>query len=241
MTEHISIGRRFCGPPESANGGYMCGLVADRVNGPAEVTLRRPPPLETRLTVAHQDDGSVLVFDGDALVAEGSPSPGDLGLEVPAPPSVEEARAAGETSRFLRHPEEHPFPTCFACGPDRERGDGLRILVAPVPGRDLSADVWEPDPALAGSDGKLGPEVVWAALDCSSGIGAGGDAAPDGPPFVLGRLSVRQLGPTVPLESHVVIGWRVGGEGRKLFAGSALFKADGELVALARATWIRLA
>jgi hypothetical protein len=241
MTEPIRVGRRFCGPPDSANGGYLCGLVAAHVDGPAEVTLRRPPPLETPLTVVHHDEGSVLVFDGEALVAEGNPAPDDLGLEVPAPPSVEEARAAGATSRFLRHPDDHPFPTCFVCGPEREPGDGLRILVAPLPGRAVSADVWEPDAALTGPDAPLGPELVWAALDCSSGIGAGGDAAPDGPPFVLGRLSVRQLGAAVPLAPQVVIGWRLGGEGRKLFAGSALFSADGELVALGRATWIRLA
>jgi len=49
------------------------------------------------------------------------------------------------------HPQEHPFPTCFVCGPDRRPGDGLRILVGPVAGRDLSANVWYPDEALAES------------------------------------------------------------------------------------------
>src|SRR5439155_15178742 len=67
----IVIDRRFCGPPDSGNGGYTCGLVAARVDGPAEVTLRLPPPLETPLTVAPGDGGSVRVLDGDALVAEG--------------------------------------------------------------------------------------------------------------------------------------------------------------------------
>jgi hypothetical protein len=241
MTEHISIGSRFCGPPDSGNGGYTCGLVAAHVHGQAEVTLRQPPPLDTPLSVVRQDNGNVAVFDGEALVAEGTSGPSDLGLDVPAPPSVAQARAAGATSRFRHHPREHPFPTCFACGPDREPGDGLRILVGPVPGRDVSADVWEPDAALVGSDGNLGPEFIWAALDCSGGIGAMGHSAPAGPPFVLGRLSVRQLSLAVPFEPHVVIGWRVAGEGRKLVAGSALFSAGGELVALARATWIQLA
>jgi hypothetical protein len=239
MTEHISIGACFCGPPESGNGGYTCGLVAAHVDGQAEVTLRRPPPLDTPLAIVRHN-GDVSVFDGEALVAEGTSAP-DLELEVPTPPSVEQARAAGAASRYRLHPDEHPFPTCFVCGPVRAPGDGLGILVAPVPGRDVSADVWEPDAALAGPNGKLGPEFTWAALDCASGIGAMGDSAPDGPPFVLGRLSVRQLIATVTREQHIVIGWRVGGEGRKLLAGSALFSARGELVALAQATWIQLA
>jgi len=241
MTEYLSIARRFCGPPDSGNGGYTCGLVAAHVPGPAEVTLRRPPPLETPLAVVRQDNGIVSVLDGETLIAEGAPAPGDLAIDIPAPPSVEQARAAGAASRFRRRPHEHPFPTCFVCGPNREPGDGLGILVAPVPGREVSADVWQPDAALAGADGQLGSEFTWAALDCASGIGAMGDSVPEGPPFVLGRLSVRQLGPTVPGEPHIVIGWRVGGEGRKLLAGSALFTSRKELVAHARATWIRLA
>src|SRR4051794_26153021 len=36
---------RFNGPPGSANGGYACGAVGELVDGPAEVTLRSPPPL----------------------------------------------------------------------------------------------------------------------------------------------------------------------------------------------------
>ena len=33
--------------------------------------------------------------------------------------------------------------------------------------------------------------------------------------------------------------WPLGEDGRKLYAGTALFSADGELLALARQTWIR--
>ena len=41
-----------------------------------------------------------------------------------------------------------------------------------------------------------------------------------------------------PGEAHVVIGWRIGEDGRKRFAGSALYTANGDLVAHARSTWI---
>jgi hypothetical protein len=64
----LVVAPRFNGPAGSANGGYTCGLVADLVDGIAEVTLRRPPPLGRPLS-AEGDDDRVLVRDGDALVA----------------------------------------------------------------------------------------------------------------------------------------------------------------------------
>jgi hypothetical protein len=113
-------------------------------------------------------------------------------------------------------------------------------MPGPVAGRRLSADAWYPDETLAQPGGELAPEVVWAALDCAGALGALGDATPDGPPYVLGRLAARQLGPVRPGEPYVVAGWRLAAEGRKLLAGSALFTATGNAVGIARATWIRL-
>ena len=239
---HVVIDRRFCGPPDSANGGYTCGVLARHFDGPAEVTLRRPPPLERALDVVDGEDGKVLLVDDVEVVAEAAPARADLGFAVPAPPSVEEARKAGARCHFLVHPEAHGFPTCFVCGPSRAPGDGLRILVGPLEGRDVSADVWIPDAGLGGSDGFARTEVVWAALDCPSGLGAIDlDAEAEGAAFLLGRLAVRILGPVTTGEPHVVIGWRIAQEGRKLFGGSALFSADGRLLAVGRATWIRVA
>ena len=116
---------------------------------------------------------------------------------------------------------------------------GSPVLTGPVTGRDLSADVWYPDESLAGPDGYLRPEFVWAALDCPGAIGAIGEA-PGAPAYLLGRFSARQTGPVKTGEPHVVAGWRLAEDGRKLLAGSALFTATGQLAALARATWIRL-
>jgi hypothetical protein len=39
-------------------------------------------------------------------------------------------------------------------------------------------------------------------------------------------------------EPHVVVGWPIGEEGRKRFAGSAIFTAGGGLCAYARSTWL---
>jgi hypothetical protein len=236
----VRIDRRFRGPPDSGNGGYTCGLVAAMVGGPAEVTLRRPPPLDTTLRVESSGDG-VRVLVGDALVAEGIARPAELGIEVPPPVAIADAEAAARGAWFRRHPEEHPFPSCFVCGPHREHGDGLGILVGPLDGRDVSADAWTPEADLAGADGTVRPEFVWAALDCSSGIGSFGEDLRRGDPFVLGRLAVTVSGPVRTGVPHAVLGWRRGLDGRKLAAGSAIYTAEGELVAVARATWIRLA
>ena len=217
----------------------MCGLIAARLNGQAEITLRAPPPLAAPMTVERQAGGSVRIRHGHTLIAEGTCLPGGLDVEPPGPVPLSEARAAGARSRLRAHPDEHPFPSCFVCGPHRQRGDGLRILPGPVTGRDLSADVWYPDDSLARQDGYLRPEFVWAALDCSGAIGAIGDA-PGAPAYLLGRLSARQTGPVKTGEPYVVVGWRLAEDGRKLLAGSALFTAAGQLAALARATWIRL-
>jgi hypothetical protein len=241
MTDSLVIAPRYCGPPGSGNGGYVCGRIAAHLDGPAEVTLRRPPPLETVMTVERADEGSVRVLDGGSLVAEGIRRPDGTAMELPGPVTVAEARAAGSLSWLRVHPGEHPFPACFVCGPDRAPGDGLRILVGQVPGRNLSADVWYPDEDLADSDGHVRPEFVWAALDCSGGIGAIADIAPAGAPFVLGRLTARQITPVTPGEPYVVAGWRIACDGRKVTAGSAVFTATGQLAGIARATWIRLA
>jgi hypothetical protein len=240
VTASLVVAPRFCGPPDSANGGYAGGLIAACLDGQAEITLRRPPPLARPMAVERDGEGSVRVLDGDVLIAEGTSLPGGPAVELPAPVTVRDARAAGLGSRLRAHPGEHPFPTCFVCGPARRPPDGLGIIPGPVPGRCLSADAWYPDESLARPDGELAPEFVWAALDCAGAIGALGDAAPAGPPYVLGRFAARQLGPVRAGEPHVVTGWRLATEGRKLLAGSALFTATGNAVGVARATWIRL-
>jgi hypothetical protein len=40
-------------------------------------------------------------------------------------------------------------------------------------------------------------------------------------------------------ETCIVTAWPLGEDGRKLYAGTALFAARGELLALARQTWIQ--
>jgi hypothetical protein len=217
----VRIPARFNGPPRSANGGYTCGLVAAFLDGEAEVTLRVPPPLERELDVVRVGE-RVEVKDGETLVAEGAPSSVDV--EVPALVSPAEAEAASARYAGFAH---HAYPTCFTCGPQRE--DGLGIFAGPVTGRDgLVAATWTPEEEPA-------PEVVWAALDCPSGW-AVDDFQREG--VLLGRLAARVDRLPAPREEHVVLGWRIGEERRKRYAGSALLTADGEVLARSRSTWI---
>lgn len=233
----ILIHPAYNGPAGSGQGGYVCGMVAARLDGKAEVTLRRPAPLGTPLAVERDDAGAVRVLHDGALVAEGVLAP-EPRLDLPEPVGVTQARDASARGRLQTDPASHPVPTCFVCGPYRD--DGLRVEVGPVDGGYASAGAWVPSPELAGADGALAPEFVWAVLDCPGGIGAFGDAELSGPPYLLGRFAAAQTGPVAIGEPHVLMGWRLAQEGRKLMAGSAIFTAAGRPVAMARATWIRL-
>ena len=122
------------------------------------MTLRAPPPLEQPLIVERDGDG-IRIVDGEILVAEAVPA--TIELEVPAAPSFEQAETAS-----ARYPglQEHAFPRCFICGPEREPGDGLRIFAGPL-GDGRFAATWQPS--------EVRPELVWAALDCPGAIAVG--------------------------------------------------------------------
>lgn len=236
MAESVVIERRFNGPPDSGNGGYTCGLLARSIDGVAEVTLRQPPPLDVELRL-EVEGARVELRHGEELVAEAQSVAADRLVEPPAPVSLDEARAAAARSRFF---EAHPFPTCFVCGPERDAGDGLRIFPGPVDGRELYASAWTA-PAEDGK-GAVPTEVVWAALDCPTSAPLINAPGPDGTilPIVLARLAADVRAPVEPGADHVITSWEIGREGRKREAGSALYDAGGELLALARALWIEL-
>ena len=55
MPDQLTIPKRFRGPPESGNGGYVAGVFAEQLQLSAdqgiEITLRAPIPLDKTLTV----------------------------------------------------------------------------------------------------------------------------------------------------------------------------------------------
>ncbi|MDG4833130.1 hypothetical protein O7627_28045 [Solwaraspora sp. WMMD1047] len=237
----MRLGERFSGPDGSANGGYAAGSFAGwagAVTGggsdPVEVTLRRPPPLATPLTVARTGSGARINAPDGALVAE---------VERVEPfsavvPPVGWQTATAAAADYAGH-RDHPFPRCYVCGP--ERTDGLRIFPGRLPDGRTAAPFEVP--------ADVGPATVWAALDCPGGWSViapdlPGPAAGDHPepagnrPYVLGRIAAVVTALPTPGDRCVVLGAAVRAEGRKALVHSTLYGPDGALLAYARATWI---
>jgi len=229
---NIIIKKRFCGPPQSGNGGYVCGRLAKFIPGPAEVRLKSPPPLETPLKFSKTEEGHVLLHDGNRLIAEARPT--HLDFDVPPPPNMAEALSA---SKNYAGYQSHPFPTCFVCGPQRHPGDGLNIFPGPLKKTHQVTAPWVPDASLCNNTGKISPEFIWAALDCP-----GAFAAIDGPlpKIVLGTLSAEIVQGLKPGEPCIVVGWKIAQEGRKFISGTALYNSSSKWIARAKATWISL-
>ncbi|WP_354699349.1 hypothetical protein DSM112329_05063 [Paraconexibacter sp. AEG42_29] len=236
----LRIPARFNGPPTTANGGYAAGRLAAHLPAAAaaagvSVRLRRPPALDRDLTVA-VDGGTAELRDGEDLVATATAMP--LDLAVPDLPSLEEARAAASAADRTR--PGHPFPSCFGCGPDRDRDEAVAALLAAVPGRQdgLWACTWTPPDGLPHhADGTLEDAIVWVALDCPSAQ----PVAPDGgAPHVLGTLTARLDHPVRVGVEHLLLAWPLGRDGRKAHSAAAVVAPDGTICARSRALWIAL-
>lgn len=238
MAPIVTIDRRFIGPPHSANGGYSCGLTALALtNGPAEATLRSPPPVEKPLRLEADDERSAL-YDGEALVVEARRASVDL--ELPQPVGFEEARHAAARFDVEAYRSTHDFPECFTCGPAREANDGLCLFPAPID-RSIPSVAWPwlPTASHAGADGFVDSLMLWAALDCPGGLAWSLDET-ETEPHVLGRMQAMIERRPSPGHRLVVGGWVIGREGRRRIAGSGIWTEDGEPLAYSLATWIVL-
>lgn len=233
MSELV-IPDRFCGPPGSANGGYVAGLLLEFMDvSTAEVRLSAPPRLNDPLHVSVGRD-QVTLMDGATPVATARPStmPDQRLPDLPAPDTVSAASA-----RFTGF-EHHGYPGCYVCGPERKPGDGLRIFAGPVdtlPG--LVAAPWTPADDTADDDGRVWPRHLGAALDCPGYFSAGLDPAA---PTLLGTMTLKICQLPVAGDPLTVLGWAVRSEGRKHLVDTALFSADRQIMAVARSLWITL-
>jgi hypothetical protein len=246
QTQTLTIAGRFRGPPRSGNGGYVCGAFGELLthgehalpdHRAAEVTLRAPVPLDVPLAVRRAGQ-RLSVHHGETLIAEAALT--ELRLDVPAPPSYEDAARVREHSpSFARSASRHfPdrvgfHPICFCCGVEHE--DGLHVYAAPLPGNELVAAAWPTRPQWADRDGMIPARFVWTALDCPGQYAFVAGGVRTG---MLGRLAARIERPVRAGERCVVTGWRLNVEGRRHFAGTAVFNAAGELCADARAVWV---
>lgn len=211
------IGSRYNGPPGSGNGGWSAGVFAAAAGGtgPVEVTLRRPPPLETELSLT----GGEIRDPAGELVAEVR-QVATVDAVVP-PVDLDTARAAATGYPGL---VDHPFPGCYVCGPDR--ADGLRIFPGRLPDGRTAAPFRAPD--------QVDDATVWAALDCPGGWTV---LAP-GRPYLLGRIAAVVTARPAPGDECVVTGALIGVDGRKATVHTSLYGPDGTLLGAARAIWI---
>jgi hypothetical protein len=246
----LIIANRFNGPPGSAHGGWTAGQLAARVLGSdvesfgraAQVTLRHPPPLGSRLQVSMESEdltpeGGVVLTFGGAVIAQATPVELDIAAVDPV-----SAEAASEAMARFAGLTEHPYPTCFACGVTRKDRDGLNLRPGPVRERPgTTATTWVPDATLAGAldtadagDNTAPAAAVWAALDCPGGWAVD----MPGRPLLLGRITAQVDALPLIGERCIVMGALLGRDGRKVHTATTVYDEDGRALARAAATWI---
>ena len=244
----VVIPSRFNGPPAIGHGGYVAALLAEPGSATTQVTLRKPAPLDTELHIRELGDGKRALYHtpptasqlghGELLIAEAE-RVAPLGMHVPPPPTLIEARAS-EIGSPAHFGEAGVHPRCFGCGKLRPPGDGLRLFAGPAPAwaeRREVASIFQPGPFDDGT-GFVERTFVIAALDCPGAFAFMAEHKNAG---LLGRIAFEVYAPVRSTEEHIVTGWQLGHEGRKMFAGTALFDQTGRLLAAARATWLAFA
>ncbi|HEX4670550.1 MAG TPA: hypothetical protein VH275_11335 [Solirubrobacterales bacterium] len=223
--ETITVSRRFNGPQESGNGGYSSGLIANHLDGPVEVSLRSPVPLDDPLDVIKVDEVSLLVRHQETLVAEARSVP-EIDVAVPAPVGLEEA---GRASQNYRAAGDGLFSSCFVCGPARE--DSFGVFAGQVEGRKVVATPWTPPAWTAEAAAEVRPEFVWAVLDCPTYFAC--HLEQELTLSMLVRQSAEVRAPILAGEDHIVMAWPIELEGRKRLAGAAVLSPGGEILAVA--------
>jgi len=230
-TEPLVVPGRFNGPRDSGNGGYSCGLFARLIDGPAEVSLRAPVPLDTELGVESRGAGVDVLASGD-MIARVEPVD-ELELEVPETVSLDEAR---EASKLYRGVEDGPFSHCFVCGLGRE--DAYGVFAGEVQGKRVVASPWTPRDETAGGDSAVADEFIWAVLDCPTYFAA--YLGEELEMSVLARQQVRVDRPVSVGEEHVVMAWPISTDGRKRLTGCALLSGEGETLARGQVLMVAL-
>ncbi len=231
----LRIPAEICGPPDSANGGFTCGLLAATLGGNAEITLRKPIPLNTEMRIEPRNGpAGVVLLHGEEVIAEGNAADWPT-FQVPRI-SFDTAVAASRKSPAFHH---HPFPTCFVCGPERAEGDGLHIFPGPIEldGRNYFAAPWIPAKEYGDNNGNVLDELVWASLDCPTGFAGG---FPDFGKLVTGRLGAKVIDPVRVGGKCVLLAWQLGIEGRKHHAACALIGENGAVKAQSLGIWINV-
>ncbi len=235
----VTIPAVYKGPPDIANGGYVCSLFAEYIDGVIDVMIKRPTPLDRELQIRTGGDGTYYLMDGDQMIIQAKP--GVMDLTVPDAPSYEEAVRAAQASLAVKptpytHVTGHGIhPICFCCGADVPDGEGLKIHPGHVSGTNMVAAPWTPSLEHGDEQGYVRPEFIWTALDCPGAYALW--ELTDSKPGFLGRLIGQIEKPLRCGEPCVVAAWPTGSDGRKLYTGTALFNAEGQIIGRSLATW----
>ena len=129
------------------------------------------------------------------------------------------------------------FQWCLVCGRSRAVGEGLRVFGSSS-GNGTSLSCYVPHANHADAAGRIKPEFVWGSLDCPGAFAV--QEADDFRPALTGRMTARVIDPPRVGERCAVVGWSLGGEGRMLYSGTALYTESGRLCAIGTCTWILL-
>jgi len=223
----ITINKRFCGPPNSGNGGYSAGIIATNLPFLPEITLRAPLPLDQSMNLLVKENTAKLL-DGDRLIAEAKVT--DFQLNILSPITFAEAEHAKVSANAYA---DSPFQGCFVCGADRAVGDGLKIR-SRVIGHQKVVAPWIPYASLGNENKQVKEEFIWAVLDCP-----GAWAIQDEEKFyLLGRMATKIEQPVIVGEKYVIMGWVIAAEGRKTWTGTVIYDEQGKVCAYAKGTWI---
>lgn len=226
MSETITVASRFRGPVRSGNGGVSAGLAAQFLDGSVTVRIRRPPPIGVPLEVRFGESVQVIRRREVILEAKAGSHPVD-------PPVSAEALSETFIRGTMPVAADHLAPECFVCG---NRSDGLRIAPRHVPGTELWATVWEPDTSVSSRGVNVDDHVVWGALDCPAGFAVAGVGVQRLEFFPALTDITAVLHRPVPVgQPLAVIGWKIGGDNRRVNGGTAIFDMDGGLLASAYA------
>jgi hypothetical protein len=204
------------------------------VEGPSRALLRAPMPLDTPMALIQDSRNVRIESEAGDLIGEAGPGDRAVLVAPPPAPSMDAATAAGGTFPGLTRPFH---PICFCCGDKLEEGHGLRVFTGQLDGAaaGVVAGSWTPNPAFADAHGLIPDEVIWAALDCPGAVswvvtGGGGG--------LLGTMTCEILRRPKTNEPCIVVAWPLEQSGRKRLSGTALYAADGELMALSHQIWI---
>jgi hypothetical protein len=227
----ITIDGLYNGPARTGHGGVSGGRFAAVVN-PRAATVRflAPVPLDEPLGATRQGDVAHVVGPAGPVATVCA-----LAQPVETGPFGRLSRADVAMARagwLDGRDGDHIAPTCFACGHERDDERGLDLRPGPVPESALFASAWSP-----AMTGEVPDWMVWAALDCPSGIPAMAKVELD-QAVVTAELLLEIRDRIRGDGDYQLVSRRIGGEGRKHTTEAALVDERGRPVAVATALWL---